>query len=133
MAARACIAQVEFWSLAHHREEQGEFVFEHGGPEPGGLVKAMSLHLELPSPHFEQGRDIPDGKGGTLRGMAQLQAADVLAYELRKHKAEFRERSNRPAIRSLYILMNSRSLFMVSLNQMNMPELCLLDQPDIGK
>ena len=126
MAGRACVAQVEVLRSSFPKNDI-RYVFEHGGPGSGDLTTALSLPKSLPIPSFAPSRAISDGKGGTLPPMVQLQAADLLAYELRKHKAEFRQRSQRPVRKSMYRLLAKESLFMVSLNQINMRALSLLD------
>jgi hypothetical protein len=72
--------------LANHTLEM-KYVFEDGGPDNGGLINAMQiLSPFLPAPSFEPGRDLkPSRKWPTGRkGLVQIQAADYLAYEIRK-------------------------------------------------
>ena len=64
-----------------------EYVFEDGGPDKGGLISAVeALPPYLPAPSFKPGRNIePSNKWPQGRiGLVQLQAADYLAYEVRK-------------------------------------------------
>ena len=59
-------------------------IFEDGGPDRGGLLKAADAAPMVSTPDFEPSRDITDRKKGVRRGVIQLQAADFLAYEVRK-------------------------------------------------
>jgi hypothetical protein len=60
-------------------------VFEDGGPDKGGLLSTADIAPMVSSPDFEPSRDIQDRKKGMRRGVVQLQAADYLAYEIRKY------------------------------------------------
>lgn len=69
------------------KESDLDFVFEDGGPDKCGLMKAMTqLRPAFPDPIFKPGKNqkpsqkYPDGRKAVL----QLQAADYLAYEVRK-------------------------------------------------
>ncbi len=64
-------------------------IFEDGGPDKGGLLAAADVAPMVSSPDFEPSRDIRDRKKGLRRGLIQLQAADFLAYELRKFWADY--------------------------------------------
>ena len=64
-----------------------KYVFEDGGPDKCGLLRAMTgLGPSFPDPIFEPGKNwkpsqkYPDGR----KAVVQLQAADYLAYEVRK-------------------------------------------------
>lgn len=58
-----------------------EYIFEKGGPDAAGLVNAVrKITPTLPAPIFKPSRDT---KSET--GVIQLQAADYLAYEIRKY------------------------------------------------
>jgi hypothetical protein len=59
-------------------------IFEDGGPNKGGLIKAADVEPTVSRPVFEPSRDIQDRKKGKRRGLVQIQAADFLAYEVRK-------------------------------------------------
>lgn len=68
-------------------EKDMEYVFEDGGPDKGGLSRAMTdLCPAFPDPIFKPGKTqkptpkYPEGRNAVL----QLQAADYLAYEIRK-------------------------------------------------
>lgn len=87
LAGRLCVALVNTWRRKTTMPLDMEYVFEDGGPDKGGLIKAMTAPpSNLPDPSFKPGRDIkpcgkwPDGR----KGLIQLQAADFLAYETRK-------------------------------------------------
>lgn len=60
-----------------------EYVFEDGAPDKCGLMKMMEKD-KYPTPIFRPGRDIDSRKSGLRHGFVQLQAADYLAYEIRK-------------------------------------------------
>lgn len=127
LAGRACVAQVDAWGRSESKTI--EYIFEDGGPDKGGLLKAMNLPVRLPDPIFKPSRDIVDRKAGLRKGIVQLQAADLLAYELRKHHVEFTKRSGRPVRKSLYTVIDMMpKLLMVSVNQYNIIDLCRLDQ-----
>jgi len=55
-----------------------EYVFDHDGPDVGGLMRVMR-EANMPIPIFKASRDTDAEKG-----LVQLQAADYLAYEIRK-------------------------------------------------
>jgi hypothetical protein len=68
-------------------ESDLEYVFEDGGPDKHGLIRAMTkLTPAFPDPIFKPGKTsksspkYPEGRKAVL----QLQAADYLAYEARK-------------------------------------------------
>ena len=81
LAAMGCITQ----SL-HFRERTSgtvdiECIFEEKGPDVGGLMTTIQKRRpHLPFPIFKPGRNTPVAKG-----LIQLQAADYLAYEMRKY------------------------------------------------
>ena len=61
-----------------------ECIFEDGGPDKAGLLYAADAAPMVTAPIFNPSRNIQDRKKGMRRGVVQLQAADFLAYELRK-------------------------------------------------
>ena len=74
-------------SRFYPKESDLEYVYEDGGPDKRGLVHAMTeLRPAFPYPIFKPGkthkpsRKYPDGR----KAVVQLQAADYLAYEVRK-------------------------------------------------
>lgn len=85
LAGRLCVAEA---NRERRQTTSGpldmEYVFEEGGPDKGGLLRAMSIAPMLSSPIFKPSRDIKDRKVGLRRGVVQLQAADYLAYEIIK-------------------------------------------------
>jgi hypothetical protein len=87
MAGRCCMELADRWRNDNFKLEEMEYVFEDGGPDKGGLIKAMTaVEPFFPVPEFKPGRDWkksekwPNGRVG----MVQLQAADYLAYESRR-------------------------------------------------
>jgi hypothetical protein len=83
LAGRSCIAEA---NVARGEMIQSgildmEYIFERGGPDAGGLINAVSkLTPVLPEPIFKPSRD-----WNGQRGVIHLQAADYLAYEIRKY------------------------------------------------
>jgi hypothetical protein len=76
-------------------------IFDHGGPDKGGLLRAADVAPKVSTPDFEPSRDIEDRKKGKRRGVVQIQAADFLAYELRKFiidHPQFRTRQKNPRL-----------------------------------
>lgn len=74
-------------SKFYSKESNLEYVFEDGGPDKHGLIRAMKkLKPAFPDPIFKPGKNwkpspkYPDGR----KAVVQLQAADYLAYEVRK-------------------------------------------------
>ncbi len=65
-------------------KEDVQCVFDDGGADKGGLLSAADVSPMVSSPDFEPSRDIQDRKKGVRRGVIQIQAADFLAYEVRK-------------------------------------------------
>jgi hypothetical protein len=64
-------------------------VFDDGGEDKGGLISAAKIAPTTSrSPDFEPSRDIQDRKRGMRKGTIQIQAADFLAYEVRKFIAD---------------------------------------------
>lgn len=118
LAGRACVAS-EF-------DPEVEFVFEDGGPDKGGLLKAMNVEYRFPDPIFRPSRDIKDKNGNIRKGTVQLQAADFLAYEVRKHRREFTNRTGRAPRRSLYEILKVPIVNMMSFKGNNVVELCKL-------
>lgn len=88
LAGRSCVAMANTWQRTTASGQlEMKYVFEDGGPDKGGLISAMqALPPHLPAPIFEPGHDSkaskkwPNGR----KGLVQLQAADYLAYEIRK-------------------------------------------------
>jgi hypothetical protein len=88
VAGRVCAALCHIRRRMAKRYEEGQYVFEDGGPDKGGLIKALDMRPKFPDPIFRPGRDIRDRKVGLRSGLVQLQAADFLAYEIRKFVAD---------------------------------------------
>lgn len=93
LAGRLCVALANTWRRKTTFPLDMKYVFEDGCPDKGGLIKAMATPnlYRLPAPSFEPSRDVkksrkwPDGR----IGLVQLQAADYLAYEVRKLLIDF--------------------------------------------
>lgn len=129
VAGRACVAQVDLWKRQQPNSEEIKFVFEDGGPDKGGLLAAMNVSYRLPDPIFEPSRDIRGKRGEPRKGVVQLQAADLLAYELRKHRREFAVRSGRPTRKSFYEMLKVRGMAMAAFHETNVVQLCQLEKP----
>ena len=88
LVGRACVAGAnQWWRRTHTAPREMKYVFEDGGPDKGGLIQSMTAFPPyLPAPAFEPSQDFkPDRKWPQGRvGVIQLQAADYLAYEIRK-------------------------------------------------
>lgn len=123
IAGRACA------SLVSQLNEKHEVVFEDGGPDKLGLSSAMSVSFRLPDPIFRPSRDVRDKQGKVRSGVIQIQAADFLAYELRKHRNEFASRSGRPVRQSFYELLKVRLWAYGTFNEKNANSLCKLENP----
>lgn len=79
-AARCCFEMIGEWSRRHGLQEPVECVFEAGarkGGEVGDLFSRLRAKNNLGSLTF-------DAKKDPLKETVQLQAADILAYEIRK-------------------------------------------------
>jgi len=124
VAGRACVAQLTFWQK-NKAHEDVEFIFEDGGPDKRGLNQAMQAKHRLPDPIYKPSRDMKDGR----KGLVQLQAADLMAYELRKYRVELVGGTGRPIRKSFYELLKAEILFMAVLNERNVTRLCQLEKP----
>ncbi len=129
IAGRACVAQVEAWRNRQSDPSQIKYIFEDGCQDKKSLVEALSLPDRLPSVGFEPSRDIASPHGILRKGVVQLQAADFLAYELRKHKQEFACRSGRKRRESLYGLLRTEAIAMASFSHLNAVKLLGLASP----
>jgi hypothetical protein len=95
LAGRSCVAQANIYH--QHDLRDIEYIFEDGGPDKAGLVTAMTrLKPRLQIPIFKPSRDTK-----IQRGVLQLQAADFLAYEVRKNIADQGGRPTRKSIEAL--------------------------------
>ena len=104
LAGRLCVTSANEWRRGSSSTLDLEYVFEDGGPDKGGLMRAMDIRPTLPAPIFKPSRDIPDRKVELRRGVVQLQAADYLAYELRKYAVDFHTKGIRLPRKSLVAL-----------------------------
>jgi len=95
-----------------------EYVFEDGGPDKSGLARSMTgLIPAFPDPIFKPGktqkpdRKYPEGR----KAVVQLQAADYLAYEIRKLFADQIKvtpiRDVRLSFKALTSISTARTLF----------------------
>jgi hypothetical protein len=88
LLGRACADLAHFRRLKFYpNENEMEYIFEDGGPDRAGLIRAMTeLRPAFPRPIFKAGKNsnpsskYPEGRNASL----QLQAADYLCYEVRK-------------------------------------------------
>jgi hypothetical protein len=83
LAGRECMDWANAYAHAAHHEVK--CIFDDGAPGKSSLRRVAGLGPILPSPQFEPSRDIQDRKKGLRRGFVQIQAADFLAYEVRKY------------------------------------------------
>jgi hypothetical protein len=88
LAGMLAIARTLEWARSQPQKVEIEHVFEDGGPDKGGLMRAMEKG-RLALPIFKPSRDIVDRKSGTRKGVVQLQAADYLVYEIRKYVRDY--------------------------------------------
>jgi hypothetical protein len=85
LAGRICIAWANAWSRLTLSTLDVNYVFEDGGPDKAGLIASVSKYPGgLPRPKFEPSRTMKAKKGTIRPGIVELQAADFLAYEIRK-------------------------------------------------
>jgi hypothetical protein len=75
--------------VANAMREDVKCIFDDGGPDKGGLIQAADVVPISTHPIFKPSRDIQDRKMGTRKGIVQIQAADFLAYELRKFMVDY--------------------------------------------
>jgi hypothetical protein len=129
IAGRACISLVDRWNRAQGTPDQVRYVFEEGGPDKGGLVSALDVPYKLSAPSFDPSSDIVEKSGSIRKGIVPLQAADLLAYELRKHKRELILRSGRLPRKSLRGLLKIRNIAMASFLGHNTVTVCGLEHP----
>ena len=78
---------------------------------------------------FKPSRLIKDKRGNPdpRTPVVQLQASGFLAYELRKHRREFADRTGRVARRSFREILKVPVMAMVSFNEHNAVSVCQLD------
>jgi hypothetical protein len=106
VTGRVCADMMRSWHLHTHGDVRDlEYVFEKRNKGKGTLSRAMTgLFPALPDPIFKPGKDekpspkCPDG----IRGVVQLQAADYLAYEIRKIFADQIKTRTERAIRKSF-------------------------------
>ena len=84
LAGRECIRWAHDYA-GDLCEKEVRCIFDDGGPDKGGLLRSASIEPKLPNPMFEPSRDVRDRKRGVRKGIVQIQAADFLAYEVRKY------------------------------------------------
>jgi hypothetical protein len=126
LAGRACVSMADQWLRAKRNETaaaNAEFIFEDGGPDVQGLLRAMLHEPGFPTPIHRPGRDIPDRRGGTRTGLVQLQAADFLAYECRKAKSDFTAKSGRDIRKSFRSLLGVEDVSMATCHAGNVVDI----------
>lgn len=124
LAGRACVAQVD----KHTGRKDVEYIFEDGGPDKGGLQRAMGMEFRLPDPIFKPSRDIKDKRGNLRKGLIQLQAADFLAYEIRKNRREVANKTGRKTRESLRAILRLEDMQKHSFRGTNASSLCQLEK-----
>ena len=91
LAGRFCIARSNAWVREQgHSLRDVAYIFEDGGPDMGGLVE-VTKEAGIKIPTFRPSRDTDNELG-----MVQLQAADFLAYEMRKAVVDHRDPMTKP-------------------------------------
>lgn len=92
LAGRFCIARSNEWVKKQGRSlrDIADYVFEDGGPDMPGLVD-VTKRASLQIPSFKPSRGTE-----TQLGMVQLQAADLLVYEVRKAVVDHRDPMTKP-------------------------------------
>jgi len=127
MAGRCCMELADEWRK-NMTPNPGEikYIFDDGGPDKGGLIKAMrSIPPYFPTPSFEPSRDWrrsqkwPEGR----KGLVQLQAADYLAYECRKAMADRLEKHIPAARKSLAAILRV-PIKMAAIQEMRLARFC---------
>lgn len=112
-----CASAAREWSKQRLDPPDVEYVFEDGGPDKGGLIKAMiELRPRFADPIFRPSRDTKDGR----KGIVQLQAADFLAYELGKWQSDLINAPARPPRKSLRAALR---VYVKDVAMMNAPKL----------
>jgi len=84
LAGRMCIAWSNAWCRHTQPSLSVKYVFEDGGPDKRGLKASIAHYPHAQLPTFEPSRNIAGKRGAIRHGLVQLQAADFLAYEIRK-------------------------------------------------
>jgi hypothetical protein len=87
LSGMLCVSNANVWRRRIKEPVDFEYVFEDGAPDKHGLLTAMEK-AGHPAPIFKPSRDIKDRKHGIRKGLVHLQAADYLAYEIRKYIQE---------------------------------------------
>lgn len=91
LASRFCIARANAWVREQgYTERDVQYFFEDGGPDMPGLV-ALAKRDALQIPAFRSGRDTE-----LEYGLIPLQAADFLAYEVRKAVVDHPDKFTQP-------------------------------------
>jgi hypothetical protein len=83
LVGRACVDWAEYF--ARDSKADVRCIFDDGGPDKRGLIRAAEIEPKAASPCFQPSRDIQDPQKGERRGAVQIQAADFLAYEVSKY------------------------------------------------
>ena len=85
LVGRSCIASANVWrGYPVRRQFEMEYIFDQDGEDIGGLLGMVNnWSPKLPLPIFKPSRDM-NGQNGVV----QLQAADYLAYEIRKFSVD---------------------------------------------
>jgi hypothetical protein len=124
LAGRFCIARSNVWVKQNgYSLRDVAYVFEDGGPDMGGLVevtKQAGLHI----PTFSPSRDTE-----TQLGIVQLQAADFLAYEMRKAVVDHRDPFTKPE----FFRKSFQEFFSCDVEQGNYREEQLVDLCETAK
>lgn len=91
LAGRFCISRANGWMGRHgYPVRDVAYVFENGAPDVVGLTDLTKRsNLQIPTFHPSRDTELP-------YGMVQLQAADFLAYEVRKAVVDHPDKYTKP-------------------------------------
>lgn len=119
LAGRFCIARSNLWAQrqGYSIRDIGDYVFEDDGPDVPGLVE-VTKRVGLQIPSFKPSRDTE-----TQLGIIQLQAADLLVYEVRKAVVDHRDPMTQPE----FFRKSFQAFFGCDVEQGNYREAQLLD------
>jgi hypothetical protein len=89
LASRVCMEWVDE-RARRDNNKQSLCVFDDPGEakQRNALIQAAGAEPKLSTPVFEASRDVPHRKKGIRHGLVQLQAADFLAWEVRKYAVD---------------------------------------------
>ena len=124
IAGRFCIARANQWMRRQgYSVRDVAYIFEDGGPDVGGLTDlAKRSGVQIPTFHPSRDTELQSG-------MVPLQAADFLAYEIRKGVRDHRDKFTKPE----EFRKSFQAFFSCDVEQGNYEESELLDLCDDAK